>query len=107
MTAIGPSLNFFKDVPDERFADIDIVKQTLLKDYYPVPGELTLGDILVLIRPDGVVVHSCVYIADNIVFTKNGPSFSVPWVLASLDAVVAFYSLGPPLEIRRYRLKDS
>ena len=101
------SFNFLKSEPDERFANIDFVKQTLLNDYYPVPGEPKLGDLMIFITPAGVVVHSCVYIADNIVFTKNGPGFPVPWLLSPLDSVVAFYSIGPKLEVRRYRAKDN
>jgi hypothetical protein len=100
------SFNFFREEPDEGFANIDYVKQTLLNAYYPVLGEPILGDVLVMVQPNGVVVHSCVYIAADIVFTKNGSSYSVPWTLAPLEQVVAFYSLGPPLEVRRFRLKD-
>lgn len=100
------ALNFFNDQPDERFADIEYVKKVLLEDYYPVAGEPTYGDMIVFVQPDGVAVHSCVYLAAGIVFTKNGASFSVPWLLGTLDNVTAFYSIGPPLQIRRYRAKD-
>ncbi len=99
------SFNFFKDTPDRRFDSIDYTREVLLNDYYPVFGEPVLGDILMLMRKDGTVVHSCVYVADDIVFTKNGPAFSVPWLLSPLDSVVAFYGSGHPLEIRRYRAK--
>jgi hypothetical protein len=100
------AFNFYKDQPDERFADINFVKETLLNSYYPVAGEPTFGDVLVLVQPDGVVVHSCVYLAAGLVFTKNGSAFSVPWVIGNLDQVVAFYQIGPPLEVRRFRLKN-
>lgn len=100
------SFNFFNERPDERFSDINFVRQTLLNDYYPVGGEPALGDVIILLQPDGVVIHSCVYIADDIVFTKNGPNFSVPWLLGRLTNVVAFYSVGSqPIEVRRYRAK--
>lgn len=99
------AFNFFSDEPDDSFTSIDHVRETLLKSYYPVAGEPILGDVIVLVQPNGLVVHSCVYVAADIVFTKNGSSFSVPWTLAPLDQVVAFYSLGPALEVRRYRLK--
>ena len=91
------SLNFLKERPDERLTNIDFVKQTLLNDYYPVAGEPDYGDIMVLVQPDGVVAHSSVYLAAGVVFTKNGSAFSVPWLLSNLDAVVAFYTVGPPL----------
>lgn len=99
------SLNFFKERPDERFANIDFVKHTLLNDYYPVAGEPDYGDIIVLVQPDGVVVHSCVYLAAGVVFTKNGSAFSVPWLLGNLDALITFYTIGPPLSARYYRAK--
>ena len=99
------ALNFYSQQPDERFGDIGFVQQTLVNDYYPTGGAPALGDIIVMLEHDGQVVHSCVYIADNIVFTKNGASFSTPWQLARLENVAAFYSLNEPVEIRRYRAR--
>ncbi len=99
------SFNFFRETPDERFNQISHIRETLANDYFPVLGEPAMGDIIMLVRQDGTVVHSCVYIADNIVFTKNGPAFSVPWLLASLDSVVAYYAAGQPVDLRRYRTK--
>lgn len=99
------ALNFFNEKPDDRFNDIAFVKQTLLDAYYPVAGPPELGDVIVLVQPNDVVVHSCVYVAADIVFTKNGSGFAVPWLLGNLDSVIAFYSLNTPLQVRRFRLK--
>ena len=82
------------------------MQETILKDYYPTAGTPALGDIVMLLRPGGRGVHSCVYVADDIVFTKNGPSFSTPWQLARLESVIEFYSLIEPLEVRRYRRRE-
>jgi len=100
------SFNFFNDEADDRFSDINHVQSVLAASYYPVPGEPTFGDILMFVRPDGVVVHSCVYIADDIVFSKNGPAFSVPWLFGTLDGVREFYAVGTKVEIRRFRLRN-
>ena len=100
------SLNFFSDQPDDRFSNPEFVRQALLTDYYPVAGAPMFGDIVMLVRPDGKAVHSCVFLADNFVFTKNGPAFSVPWQIATLEGVTSIYSLGTLLEIRRYRSKN-
>jgi hypothetical protein len=100
------ALNFFSQQPDERFGDIGFVQQTLVNDYYPVGGAPAFGDIIVMLERGGQVVHSCVYIADNIVFTKNGASFSTPWQFARLENVAAFYSLNEPVELRRYRARN-
>jgi hypothetical protein len=100
------ALNFFNATPDNSLADIEVVRQKLLTQYYPVPGESTFGDVLIFVRPDGTAVHGCVFIADDIVFTKNGISFAMPWILMTLADVRAFYPADPPLEIRRYRAKN-
>ena len=100
------SLNFLNDPPDERFVDAAQVKAALEQDYAPVTGQPALGDVLVLVRPNGEVVHACVYIADDIVFTKNGASKVMPWVLMRLSDVIAFYPEDPPLIVRNFRRKD-
>lgn len=100
------SLNFFNDPPDERFADADAVRHAFEQEYSPVEGKPVFGDIFVLARPDGTVVHSCVYVADDIVFTKNGSSFAMPWILMNLSDVIAFYPSDPPLTIRAFRRKN-
>ena len=97
------SLNFFNDTPDERFTDTEVVRHTLETDYVPVVGRPTLGDILVFARADDVVIHSCVFVADDIVFTKNGASETMPFILMNLSDVIAFYPADPPLVIRAYR----
>lgn len=100
------ALNFFRQEPDERLTDIEFVKKTLLEDYFPVPGESTFGDVLIFTKPDGTAIHACVYIADDIVFTKNGSSFAMPWILMTLADVQAFYPAEEPFEVRRYRSKQ-
>src|SRR6185436_4787237 len=99
------SLNFFNVTPDDRFLSPERVRQALREDYFPYSGEPALGDIAMLITPEGDVIHSCVNVADNIVFTKNGSSSSVPWMLAPIADVVNFYSVNGPLELRYFRRK--
>ena len=100
------SMNFFKDPPEARFADIAYLKEILTKTYGPVRGTPTMGDLLMLTRADGEVIHSCTYIGDDIVFTKNGHSTSVPWTLTTIQDLQAFYPEDPPLQIRAFRLKE-
>ncbi len=100
------SMNFFNLEPDPRFQNIDVVSETLFNDYRSVTGKSALGDVLLLARQDGSIVHSCVYIADDIVFTKNGVSAAAPWILMNLADVMAIYPSKEPLDIQRYRLKS-
>lgn len=99
------SLNFWNIEPDERLVDARTDEETLLGDYYPVPGPPAFGDIVTIIVEGKGAIHTCIYLADDIVFTKNGISPAAPWLLAPLDDVKAFYSDSRAVEIRRYRRK--
>lgn len=100
------AMNFFNDLPDEGFLDLDYLKQKITDDYVPVEGAPVLGDILLMSQPNGEVIHSCVYLAADIVFTKNGQATSVPWTLSTLPDLQAFYPAQPPLTIRIFRKKE-
>ena len=103
------ALNFFRDPPDPRFTDANVVRQTLLTDYYPALSDPRYGDILVLSKPDGSIIHSCVFIADNIVYTKNSANFRDPYLLMTipdmLDVFQAQIPEGQSLQLHYYRNK--
>jgi len=100
------ALNFFNLEPNSKYQYIDVVSATLFQDYRSVTGKSALGDILLFARKDGTIVHSSVYIADDIVFTKNGVSEAAPWILMNLADVLAIYPADEPFDIQRYRLKS-
>jgi hypothetical protein len=92
------ALNFFNETPDGRFHDLDVVRATLDRDYAPVEGPPQFGDLLVLFAErDRMPVHASVYVADGVVFTKNGGALVQPWVLteqSELERQYAYWS-GP------------
>ncbi|MCF7760254.1 MAG: hypothetical protein K9M98_07090 [Cephaloticoccus sp.] len=96
-------LNFFNRTPDRRYEDLNEVTVAFRDNYHPVTGRAKYGDIFLFALPNGDIIHSCVYIADNIVFTKNGATPSAPWILMTLQDVIAFYPSEHPLDIQRYR----
>lgn len=100
------SMNFFNDPPEPRFGDIAYLRQVLLSSYTVVTTPPVMGDLLLLTEPGGEVIHSCIYLADEIVFTKNGQSSSVPWTLTTLPDLQASYPAQPALEIRAFRRKE-
>lgn len=104
------ALNFFNDPPDNRYLDVNNVKQTLTTDYYPVFSDFRYGDILELVRPSGEAIHSCIFVADNIVYTKNSAQSTEPCMLMTIpDLLDAFASLVPEnetLKIVGYRSKS-
>ena len=103
------ALNFFRDTPDPRFTDPKVVKQTLQNDYYPVLADPRYGDLIALVQQDGSIIHSCIFIADNVVYTKNSPNFRDPYILMTLpdmmDNFRAQIPEGQKLQVLIYRNK--
>ncbi|MFA6562114.1 MAG: hypothetical protein WCV00_09440 [Verrucomicrobiia bacterium] len=85
------SLNFFKAKPDDRYGDSVFACETFGKEYYAISTGERLGDVLLLIDSKNDVVHSAVYIADNILFTKNGTMATHPWMFMKMDDLLELY----------------
>lgn len=105
---IFSAMNFFREVPDTNFLNPAYVTEALSRDYEGVTNALTLGDLILMQNSQGKVIHICVYIADEFVFTKNGASPTQPWVLMKMDDTLNIYSENKSsAEIRLLRLKAS
>lgn len=85
------SLNFFSATPDARFLDVNTALTALRTNYYVVEHGYQLGDIVALLDEDGDLFHVAVYLADGLVFTKNGTSPVAPWTIMALSDLQAFY----------------
>jgi hypothetical protein len=90
------ALNFFNDPPDDRFCDPETVRQTLDREYEKVTSEWRLGDVLVLFHPGGATLHSAVYLADDLVFTKNGGANTQPWIYMRMQDMLDYYAACSP-----------
>lgn len=99
------SMNFFNAEEDKTFLDMSHVHSTILKDYRLVKDGFQLGDLILFRKPNDEVVHACNFIADNIVFTKNGQSRGRPWVLMHMQDVIDMYSSGDSLNMIVLRRK--
>ena len=101
------SMNFHaNDGPVDRYYDPESVQQALAEDFFPVEENYALGDVLLLSKPDGTLVHAAVFVADDVVFTKNGAHHTQPWMFEKLDDLAASYPSTTPLKLRAYRRKD-
>ncbi|HEY6167267.1 MAG TPA: hypothetical protein VI454_04450, partial [Verrucomicrobiae bacterium] len=83
--------NFFSQVPDDRFSDPEVLKKVFAGEYEKVSGQPRMGDLVVLMNPQGQMLHSAVYVADDLVFCKNGAHFSHPWMLMKLPDMLDYY----------------
>jgi hypothetical protein len=103
------SLNFFRDIPDPNFGKAEFVLRELKDNYSPAPADPRYGDIVLFSKPDGTIIHSAVYIADDICFTKNGATIIYPWMLATINDLLEQYSFqalpGQSLTVSYFRNK--
>jgi len=100
------AMNFFNDRSEDELADPIQMRARLDRDYFAVAQPSLLGDVILLSRPDGTLVHAAVFIAADVVWTKNGATHTQPWMFSRLEDLVAAYPSDTPLVMRAYRRKD-
>lgn len=88
------ALNFFAERPEPYLGDARASYLELTQTCDQIPRPSQLGDVICFVNAEGVVFHSCVYIADNVVFTKNGENLLMPWMLMKLETVAFIYDNG-------------
>jgi hypothetical protein len=86
------ALNFFNTTPDERFSEIAFTSRYIDENYYQIAKPSMLGDLVFLLDEAGGVIHSAVYVADDLVFTKNGINYAQPWILMHMKDLQGLYS---------------
>jgi hypothetical protein len=97
------ALNFFNPVPDPRMSDNDYASRFIQEHYSEIASPGVPGDLILLLDDQNRVVHSSVYIADDIVFTKNGLNYAQPWVLMHVKDMVGSFSAIDPMKLAYYR----
>lgn len=85
------TMNFFKDQPDNKFADVEVTGKILQSDYYPIPGDPSYGDVILMANAEGTPIHAAIYLAEDVVFTKNGVNYNQPWILMRMADLMANY----------------
>lgn len=101
------SLNFFNFEPHEYLLDARLATSQVLEQFVPVEAPYQFGDILFFLdNTTGDAFHSCVHVADNIVFTKNGRNILSPWVLMRLEDVKQVYLYKGNGRVQGFRRKD-
>ena len=61
---------------------------------------------MLLLQEGDRAVHMCVYIAADIVYTKNGGHPYQPWILMKLDDLMVQYASDKPQQWRVFRKKS-
>ncbi len=101
------SLNFFNYEPHEYLLDSRLATSAVLENFEPVEPPYKYGDVLFFLSTTtGDAFHSCVHLADGIVFTKNGRNLLSPWVLMRLEDVKKIYLYKGDGRVQGFRRKD-
>lgn len=101
------SLNFFNFEPHQYLLDARLATSQVLEQFTPVEPPYKFGDILFFLdNSTGDAFHSCVHLADDIVYTKNGRNILSPWVIMKLEDVKKIYLYKGNGRIQGFRRKD-
>jgi len=101
------AMNFFNEVPDNQYFDQQNTIRALKEDYVLTHDQPTFGDRLMIMDSNHEALHMCVFIADGVVFTKNGSDFKSPWVLMKISDMLALYPSSQALQLVTYRPKKA
>lgn len=103
MDCFWTTMNFFNEIPDNRFSDPQYTVNYLVAHFYRIGKPTMYGDRIFLLNKHGNAIHSAVYLADDIVFTKNGNNFEQPWMLMRLKDMLDEYSADGTPSMAIYR----
>jgi len=101
------AMNFMNEHPVTNFMDAAILRKTLSTDFVPVQTNRAFGDLILLLAHGKTAVHMCVYVADEVVFTKNGSHPLEPWLLMKLSDMLPHYTNDTPAQVVAMRRKDT
>jgi len=93
------TLNFFNDPPANLFTNASYMAALITSNYYQVAKPTLYGDIILMQDDSGKTLHSATYLAEDIVFTKNGGSFAQPWMLMRLADLLSRYTADAPAKM--------
>lgn len=101
------SLNFFSVKPEPYYLDSRVSFLELMQGYAEVQIPEELGDLVCYVSAEGAVLHSCVHLADDLVFTKNGQSLFSPWLILRRSEVEDIYRAAGATSVRFLRRKEA
>ncbi|HAV62659.1 MAG TPA: hypothetical protein DCY13_09865 [Verrucomicrobiales bacterium] len=101
------AMNFRAHSPESRFLVPDNCFRELEKNYDVVAEDPKYGDVMVLVNERDVAVHAFVYVAGDIVFSKNGGGTTSPWSLMKLSDMMPWYTVDGPLKLHVFRQRTA
>lgn len=103
---IWTSLHFFDTAPNDPAFETADTAELLNRKFEKASPPLQFGDLLLFSDSQtGALVHACVFIADDIAFTKNDRSVLTPWILMKIENIQARFSMKSGIETTTWRPK--
>ena len=100
------TFNFNNETPDNRFNDPAYTISYINQNYYPIAAPSVYGDVLVLMNDRNEIKQSAVFLADDLVFTKNGNNYRQPWMIRHVPDLLAAYPASPAIRAVYLRRKS-
>lgn len=100
------TFNFSNDKPDNRFNDPQYAIKYINDHYYPIAAPSLYGDVLLLMNEKNEIKHSAIFLADDLVYTKNGNNFRQPWMVMHIPDLLDTYPAYPPMRAVYLRRKE-
>ena len=101
------ALNFLNEIPDDKLQDNAYASKYIETSFYQIGKASMCGDLIFLLDGKGAVIHSAVYIADDLVFTKNGINYAQPWILMRIKTLLGVYTCTAEPKVLYYRRKEA
>jgi hypothetical protein len=101
------TLNFINNTSEGHFIEGKDISYYVATNCVQVAKPTHYGDLIFLTDNKNHPIHSAVYIADDLVFTKDGDDFRQPWTLKRIDDMVRLYSALGATHVSFWRKKDA
>jgi hypothetical protein len=86
------TFNFSSVTPENRFLDLAECLRHINHDFYPIARPGLCGDVVLFKNNKGEIRNSAVYLAADLVFSKIGKNYSMPWTIMRIADLQALYS---------------
>ena len=100
------ALNFFNYEPDHALANERFAASFVNENFTQVTPPYSYGDMICFVSNGDSVFHSCIYLAADLVYTKNGENRFNPWLIMPFEDVKSRYTFQREATIEVYRKRD-
>lgn len=106
--SLWTAVNFFTNQPLPIYLDSPGAIDQIKKRFTATRPPFAFGDLILISSPEThLPCHACVYVAEDIVYTKHKAGFFSPWIFARMSDVISYHLRGQDqAEITAYRLAN-